>query len=292
MNIVRKAGFARYLVLLLCLTALLSGCADLKGISSLAEISTATLKNTTFADDWVTSLERQKRYLIDDKTDSLDQAISNRKKVHASLLEVYQTASDYTEALGKLSSNDIISFTKSVEELENQLNSTKYLNGEKVFKESQVNACGMLAELLLKATTDKYRQDKLKGLIENSNSSFGIVIDTLVQFNNLYVRELENEKDRLLIRYQWSEKNELSGGTTVIVKTPVAILLEDIYYQKVDEVNEKIRSAQAYSRSLTKIKEAHQLLYDKRNDITIDEVRSVIKTYSQDINIIYSSLKH
>ncbi len=283
-------------LIIILLAFLVSGCADLKGITALSEISTATLKNTTFADDYLTSLERQKRYAVYGSSADYEKLIEERKKIHGQLLQIYGVASDYTNALGKLASDDIISYDKNVDALVNQLKETKYQSGKNVFDASQVQAFGIVGKLLFKAATDNYRQDKLKIIIEDSNSSFAKVIDTLKEFNEHYKIELGNEKNLLRIRYERSirdiRSNEELFRAVVTLQNDVSIIMEDTYNFKSDEIEAKIKGVTAYNNSLEKIKKAHQDLYNNRNNVSSDQVRSRLKVYSQDLSDIYSYIKN
>ena len=281
---------------IILLTFLVSGCADLKGITALSEISTATLKNTTFADDYLSSLERQKRYEIYGSPADFEPLIEERRKIHGQLLEIYGVASDYTNALGKLASDDIVSYNKNVEALVSQLKQTKYSNGKNVFETGHVQAFEVVAQLILKAATDNYRQDKLKKIIEDANSSFAKVIDTIEEFNELYKIELKNEKNLLRIRYERpireGRANDELIGTVTTVRNDVSVILEDTYYAKADEIEAKIKATAAYNKSLEKIKTAHQDLYKNRNGFSSEELRSRVKAYSQELSDLYTIIKN
>ncbi len=262
-------------IVLFCFTLLVSGCADLQEISALSATATATLQNTTYITDYASSFERQKE-LGNDKIS--EQMITNAKDHTTKMLAFYKGAALYTNILGKLSTDDIISYQTELKNLQTQVNT---LGRDEKISDKQIDAVRLIAKIM----TDNYRQKELKTMIENSDQPFGELIDTLIGFNDTYIVVLENELGTLKDRYELAD----NGDDSSIVKK-MNILLTDNYLAKKNEVETKIKSVQAYNHSLEVIKNAHQELYKNRNDFSVEKLRYTLNRYNTELAQVYSEL--
>ncbi|MBI5875021.1 MAG: hypothetical protein HZB81_04125, partial [Deltaproteobacteria bacterium] len=131
--------------LLLFLSLVLSGCADLKSIRAFSEISSESTAYTSFTDDYVKSVERQKRYQDASHYEKLDEIIKEREAQRSALLAIHKGVSDYMSALGELASDEIISYDKSLVEMSQTMETIKDKDGNQVFKKEQIDAFGDLS---------------------------------------------------------------------------------------------------------------------------------------------------
>ena len=81
--------------LLLLLSLVFSCCANLKSIRAFSEISSEATTYTTFADDYIKTVERQKRYQDASQHSKLDEIIKKREAQQPALLATHKEVSDY-----------------------------------------------------------------------------------------------------------------------------------------------------------------------------------------------------
>lgn len=273
---------------LLFLSLVLSGCVDLKAIRAFSEISSESTTYTTFTDDYVKSVERQKRYQDEKQFVKLDKIIKEREAQRPALLAIHKEVSNYMSALGKLASDEIIIYDKSLDGMSEKIGTIKDKDGNQVFKKEQIDAFGALSKLLSKAATDAYRQTKLKEIIKSSNKDFQIVIATLKQYIEIgYIESLANEKVAV-------EKYYNTVIKTAKYNPPQQAAIElvlDKFIERKDAIDTKKKAAESYIKILNKIAEGHQLLYDKRADISSEELLATIEGYGKDISTLYKAVK-
>jgi hypothetical protein len=266
---------------LLFLSLVLPGCADLKSIRAFSEISAESTTYTTFTDDYVKSVERQKRYQDESQAGKLDEIRKEREAQRPALLAMHKSVSTYMSALGELASDEIISYDKSLDDMSDKIGTIKDKHGNQVFKKEQIDALGALSKLLSKAATDAYRQNKLKEIIASSNKDFQIVITTLKQYIEIgYIGSLDNEKVAV-------EKYYNTVIATAKHNPPQQAAVElvlDKFIERKDAIDTKNKAAESYIKILNKISEGHQLLYDRRADISSEQLLATIKGYGKDNN--------
>lgn len=279
----------RGLISLLLLSSLvLSGCANLKSIRAFSEISSEATTYATFADDYIKTVERQKRYQDASQHSKLDEIIKEREAQQSVLLAVHKEVSDYISTLGELASDEIISYDKSLDEMSKKMEIIKDKDGKPVFEKAQIDAFGALSKLLAKAATDAYRQNKLQKIIESSNKDFQIIIAILKKYIEIgYIESLKNERGAV-------EKYYDTIIMTAKMNPPQDAAIElvmDKFIERKDAIDTKKKAAESYLKILNKIGEGHQLLYDKRNEISSEQLLSTIKGYGKDISNLYKSMK-
>ncbi|MGD0627196.1 MAG: hypothetical protein ABSB32_21150 [Thermodesulfobacteriota bacterium] len=286
----RPAGspqkFNRLVSFLLIFALGVSGCVDLKAIRAFSEISSQAAAYTTFTDDYVRSIERQKSYQPEDQQENLEPIIKEREAQRDVWLAIHKEISAYMTALAKLSSDHIISYDNSLGEMSRKMETIKDENGKQFFKKEEVDAFGGLARLLAKAATDSYREKELKEIIESSNKDFQVIIALLKRFMEMgYVESLKNEKVAVKKYYE-----DLIEAAKLNPDQQAAI--EFLSIDRQGAIDKKRKAAESYVKILNKIGEGHQLLYDKRSQIESSKKLMVtMKVYEKDISALFGAVK-
>ncbi len=276
------------ILVLLTLALLLCGCANLKAIRDFSVISAESAAYTAFADDYVNSIERQKRYQSEGQHAFLDEIIKERNAQRPALLAIHKELCDYMNALGNLAADELVDYDSSLGDLAEEIKGIKDKNGNPAFKKEQIDAFGAVSKLLAKAATDAFRQKELKEIIELSNKDLQIVIDTLKQFIGTgYIESLNNEKVAIDKYY----RTVISTAEHQPPQQAAIELVKDRFYKKRDAIETRKKAAESYIRILTKIANAHQLLYDKRNEFSSGRLRAAINTYGSDISNLYNAVR-
>ena len=263
-----------------------SGCVDLKAIRAFSEISSQAAGYTNFTNDYVRTIERQKTYQQEDQQGNLDTIIKEREAQRDVLLAIHKEISAYMTALANLSSENVISYDHSLDEVSRKMETIKDEDGEQFFKKEEVDAFGGLARLLAKASADSYGQKELRKIVESSNKEFQVIIALLKRFMEIdYVESLKNEKAVVKMYYMdLIETSKLNSDQ----QAGIELLSGD----RQNAIDRKRKAAESYVKILSKIGEGHQLLYDKRSQIESSKKLMVtIEGYGKDISALFKVVK-
>ncbi|MGB7293732.1 MAG: hypothetical protein WBD99_16300 [Thermodesulfobacteriota bacterium] len=188
--------------------------------------------------------------------------LSDCNQLKNSLVGVYD-ANDvlrgYAVAIGKLASNDVVTFDKEIATLENNMRKV-VIDDNKPFDDPKVAAISSIAKLLFTITTEGYRQKKLKDAIEMANPHVKKTVDGLIKVVDIYkiqldsetdtINEFQKDSDELLKRIEGTEpivKEKLIGGCkykrNLIDKDPlVTFYCKPVIFILVDpSLNEKYK---------------------------------------------------
>lgn len=121
------------------------------------------------------------------------------KKADSVTLLLYSAVKGYFNGLAQLSGNEIIDY--SFDALKKSL--TEGTFGEVEINSEHVNAYSNISKILLRATTDAYRKNKIKIYIAEANAPLKVLLDKLrfILRENL-AGELNFKKERLYIHYR------------------------------------------------------------------------------------------
>ncbi len=287
-NINLKFSFSWMAIAVAVSMLALSSCADLSAIKKFSKISSESAKYVTFADDYVATIERQKRFQPENNRKLLTEISNERESQKEGILAIHKAISKYMSTMGDLAADDIIVYDDSLDQLAKQLSAVKDTDGKKVISQEDVDAFNGIAKLLAKAATDSYRQRELKTLIEGANDDLQVLILSIEKFvDEGYVPPLNNEEVAMDKYYKEmfkiAEENPPQQASVELVR--------NLYYEKVDNIQRKKKSAKEYIELMTKIGKGHQLLYDKRNEITSKIILANITVYQKDISSAYKVVK-
>lgn len=260
----------------------LAACADLKLIRKFADTSADSAGYTSLSADYPKSIERQKRYQEEKHHAQLDKEFQKRKEQQPALLGLHKGVKEYMSALGALASDELVSYDKSLDSLAGDIKKTKLID------EAKADAFAALTKLITKAATDMYRQRKLKQLIADSNRDFQIVIGAMSDIvGQDFVSSLDNESVAVDKYYK-----EI---VTIADKAPpqqaAVELVKETWREKKDELEAKKQACGLYVKTLKKIGEGHQLLFDNQDKLSSKQLLDSINSYSKDVSELYKKIK-
>ncbi len=267
------------LFLLTGLLVLGVGCANLAPITEFADISARSAENTGLVTQYVQFPERQKRFQPTDQHSRLDQIARERAAQNERLLLRHTLIAEYMDALGRLASDELVTYDKESDAL-GKANAHNKFSGE-----SDAGAFGSVSKILFRAATDGWRQKKLRELIGDSNSPFQEVVGALKRIvDQGFAGDTENEEIAINNYYR----------TLIVSSTDKAGIaaLEEWRDTRLSEVRARRRAITNYSEVLSKIASGHQILYDKRDDLDNKDLLQQMSRYAKDLRKLFDTLKN
>lgn len=279
---VKKKNWRLFLPLSLTALIFLSACADLKSIRRFADTSADSVGYTSLSREYLTSIERQKRYQEEKYHAKLDELSKKRKEQEPALLGLHMGVEEYMSALGALASDELVSYNKSLDSFADGIKTTRLI------KDNEADAFAALTKLIAKAATDAYRQKKLKQLIGDSNKDFQIVIGAMKELvGRAFIESLDNEE----ISAEKYYKEIIKIAEAAPPQQASIELVRDKWLQKKDEIEAKKQACNLYVETLSKIGEGHLLLFDKRDQLSSKQLLDTINSYGKDVSKLYNKIK-
>lgn len=258
----------------------LSGCVTLKSVNGFSSTASKGIKkfediNYSFSQHCMDRCQFETMRNFDIKRE-MECNCDDYKNADKVTLLIYNSIKGYFDGLTKLSDNDVTDY--DFEALKKSL--TKGTFGDVTIGADQVNAYSAISKILLRATTDGYRKNKIKKYIEEANAPLKVLLNKL-QF--ILQKNLEGElnfkKEKLYAYYQEMKMSyTLSDYEKGRANTD--------YYLQLSNIIAKQKQIDAFAKSLTSIAGGHQKLYDNRNKISAKELEGLLKGYSSDIKDI------
>jgi hypothetical protein len=193
-------------------------------------------------------------------------------------LLLYNAINGYFDGMINLSQNNLTHY--NFDALRKALPAGEF--GSIKIGDAEVKAYSKISEILLRTTTDIFRQKKLTHYIEQANGPIQVLLEKL-QFilqKNL-VDELSFKKEKLFTHYK-----EMSLGASLNAYEKGKATVD--YYQQLSEINQKQKEIDVFARGLKSISDGHQKLYDNRNKLTGKRIKEVMLQYTSDIQDIIS----
>ncbi|MFA5924575.1 MAG: hypothetical protein WC856_25355 [Methylococcaceae bacterium] len=258
---------------------LLSACADLKGIRQFSETSADSAGYTALSIDYVKSIERQKIFQDQSRHADLDKIIKTRKEQQDALLGLHRGVQEYMTAIGALAADELVSYDNALDSFSKNVKSAKLPH----LDDKSVDAFSALTKLIAKAATDAYRQKQLNLIIGESNTDFQVLIASMSDIVGLdYVSSLEDEEAAVDKFYQ---KIIVIADNAPPQQASIQ-LLKEIWQAKKDSIQAKKQSCILYAKSLKKIGEGHQLLYQNREKLTAKQFLDTLYGYRKEIEAL------
>jgi hypothetical protein len=229
--------------------------------SAIVKVSSAKMSNDIYQ-----SCLRQTRY-VSGKLFPNNIDTSDREKQEKDC-DIYQSSAEkvtkvnsvlinYMVALGKLASNDTVSFEKNLDALENSL---KSLGNSASLKEDQVNAGLKIARFIFNRLTTQFRHRNLNEAILCTNQSVQTYIPGLVSIVQDYYLNGRLRSEGLNI-----DRYYRKYAPAFEQKSPLSTLfpIEQSYIKDIDALNDRKQAAYAYIEILNQTAETHQQLADE-----------------------------
>ncbi len=256
----------------------MAGCANLSGIRDFAKISSATAEHTQLVSQYVDWPSAQKRFQPESQYPKLDEMIAKRQAQKDALLLRHTLIQEYMDALGHLAADEAVIYDKEVGKLGTAAKDAKFLD------DKEEKAFEAVANLVLRAATDAWRQGKLRELIRESNEPLQTSIAGLKKIvDQGFGGDLDAEKLAINAHYDIIEAQSSDKAAKAA--------LEEWRTVRLDDVAKREQAIKTYSSALSKIAEAHQKLFDGLDHLNSKELLSTLNGYTKDLRKAYSALK-
>ena len=261
-----------------------SSCVNLKHVNDFSSTSSESIKlfeelDYSFEQSCTDNCTTKK--INELKIDS-DECDCNLEKVADSItLKIYSSVNGYFEGLSKLSDNELTTY--KTEDLEIALIEGDF--GSITIEETQVKSYSQVSQILIRAFTDTYRKSKIKEYVKYANQAVKELINFLdFNLSSNLVGKLNVKKSRIKSDYfDLLDDNSLS---TIEKRNSLKE-----YYSILDDIKNQQKKINSYSKSLTKISEGHQKLYDNVDKLSVKEIKQSLFQYASEIKSIISEFK-
>jgi len=262
----------------------LSSCVNLKHVN---EFSSTSLESIKYFEEFNYSFNQS---CIDDCIrNNINNLELDAKKCDCKLeevadsltLKIYGSIYGYFDGLSKLSDNELTSY--KTEDLETALTEGDF--GSITIDEKHVESYSKISKIFTRAITDTYRKNKIKEYVKDANEP----VKELISFLNFNISsnlngKLDVKKGRVKSDYFDLIKN--NSLSTIEKRNSVRE-----YYSKIAEIESLQKKFNIFSKSLLKISDGHQKLYDDIDKLTVTEVRQALFQYASEIKSIISEFK-
>lgn len=273
-------------ILIICLTVILAGCADLTAIRDFSKISADSAGFTKIVDDYAQSDDMQLAYMYPplEKSGEIDR-LKNESKARADqakeLLNVLKAVESYMSALGDLASDQIVDSSTNIQKLMTEINAATPID-PKLSKSASA-----IASLVSKMITDGYRQRNLREAINEANPYIQDIDKSLaLLLQKGFPLALRAEKTSVNDYYDYwhnvaLDHNELASIELIRIKKRDDTALFD----------DKEHALIAYREVFRIIAAGHQMLFDKQQDFKNKALLATIKQYALEIRDTLKTIK-
>ncbi|WP_075341443.1 hypothetical protein [Tenacibaculum agarivorans] len=269
---------------LLIIIVTFSSCLNLKHVNDFSTASSESIKsfetlNYSFKQSCIDKCISKNINAL--KINSNECNCALEKVADSITLKIYASINGYFKGLSKLSDNELTAY--KTEDLETALIEGDF--GPIKIEEKHVRSYSQVAKVLMRAFTDTYRKNKIKEYIKDANAPIKELI-TFLDFNlssNLSGK-LNVKKDRVK-----SDYFDLLNDNSLSTIEKRNSLRE--YYAKLDEIKNQQEKIASYSKSLTKVAEGHQKLFDDVNKLTSKEIKQALFQYASEVKLLISEFK-
>jgi hypothetical protein len=282
MNLTKRFTSRQLLWCPLVLIAIaLVGCVDLSAIRRFADQAAETASYSDLTHYYISHYDRVARYSKIKPEDAAKHAADaeKRQKQELPLLGLQRGLVEYLNALATLASDQAVNYDQSLKGLADELKDSKLVT------DSRADAFQSISSLLARAATDGYRRKKLKDFITQGNAPVQKLIDGLTNIVGVqFMREMDNERGAVEGYY-----DKIIAKATE--NDPATALVEDKKANDLDQIRARQAACGAYVAAMTKIAQAHQELYDRRDRLANAETLTLMYGYSQDVIALRQKLR-
>ena len=205
------------------------------------------------------------------------------------IVEANDVLQAYAEALGKLASDDVVTFTTELEALRSNLGQIN-IRGSNPFTGARADAVFDLAGFLLNAAANGYRQKELIETIQIGQKHIGPLIEGLSAIADDYrLRILELEKDKIR-RYQvelLDARDEANDESIIKVFDEKLFVTQNM----IQAINEKDKAAADYQEILNKILATHTSLSKSTSELNSALLLALIQDYAKQLKPLIINIR-
>ncbi len=256
-----------------------TGCSSLEPVAEFGKNASVIAAYPQVAQDYPAILERQRLY--GDKSSAVsEEKVAARKRDAQRLRDAQKVLEAYARALGALAANDLISYDKEIDGLNQSLVDARLASS------AETEAYAKVAKFAFQVGTDIYRRNKIRQLITTYNPAIQKATGNLVTIvDNGYLMSLKDERD-YFDKYVAGPANlttESSEGLPEIVR---------IVARNQDEVLDKKKdSAKALVKGMRTFAQGHQQLAANMNKVSFKETVNVARAYAEQLRDILKTLR-
>lgn len=214
------------------------------------------------------------------------------------LIKANKVLVSYLQTMGELAADDLTSYDKSLDGLNKSFVSSKFLN------QDTANAVIKLAGVVINVVTEGYRRRQLAKVIGEYNRDVRTLAFGLGRAVNLYLVQLNNERDQMRSYYKKSilsyadfanfqvRPRTASGGQPVVARNPLPIVaVKQQWDAEEAKLQAKLDAANAYKQILYNIADGHQSLYRNRDRLNAKDVIQAALAYAKTAESLVADFK-
>jgi hypothetical protein len=281
MNLFRSAS-----LVLLCANLLLAGCAS-SGNISLAEVrefADASARLGGYAElsrRYRDTYEREQPYLSPAADRLARENDAKRRAVYDDFVSVQKAVVLYMQTLTLLAGDGRFDLSPSIDDLGMGLKA----NAESGLEQRHIAAYTGLTRLLTRVIASGYQNRSVETMVRDGDADVQTLLEAMVSLTRLYYKTNENEKKTVLgifdVELPFSNRNT---DRMLVTLAKVHYMNKSAEYKLVD------KRYDLALQGLTKVALGHQKLRENLNNLSREEVRSMIANYGRDLRMIRDNL--
>lgn len=278
------------IVIIASITLGISGCASLPEIKDFSA-DTISLADSIDQIAQDTSASCLRRLALDVpikglsvETSSTYKDVCDQLKQSSDLfIDLNGTTRAYGRVLGQLADNKLVSFDAEIAASKDAITRLNTHTGNAPFNSAQLNAVSSLANILLHASTDAYRQRQIQQVLDHHGDL--IQLATLLQtyINRAYLPALANEADNL------DSLEEILTDRHIKSEPLRSRELLELLKQQKTLITERKKTAAEALKAITQMTEVHAaLLENHQNDQLLTQL---LQDYSRQIRDVRKQIR-
>ena len=270
-----------YLVCVLASASLL-GCNDLGQVRDFAAISSQPEVYQKLVGEYVHSSDRKKQYVAVNQYARIDTQTADRQKQVAGLTALQKVLTGYMKMLASVADDKVAEVGESTSSIKTEL---KTLGGGLKLEAAQVTAIGKLIDFGARAAIDGYRQKELSKLLKDNDPSVQVLLKQMRFISGGAIKQaLEDEKAALDKRY--------TGILTPLDANSLSYLqASQTWFEKRNEISEKVKACDSYAAALEKIAAGHKKLALEADRMSKKDLSNLISGYKEETKALYDAAK-
>jgi hypothetical protein len=275
------------LVALLWLSLLLGGCATNGRMVSMEEVrdfANASAKLGGYAElsqRYRDTYDREQPYLSPGADRLARDNDAKRRAVYAEFVSIQKAVVLYMQTLSLLAGDGTYDLSASVDDLGLGLQA----NAEAGVEQKHIAAYTGLTRLLTRVIASGYQNRSVETMVRDGDADVQTLLEAMISITRLYYKTNENEKKTVLgifdVELPFSNRN---------TDRMLATLAKVHYMNKSEEYKLIDKRYDIALQGLTKVALGHQKLRENLNNLSREEVRSMIANYGRDLRKIRANL--
>lgn len=268
------------ITLSLLLAIVLAGCTNLQEVrdyaSESARLSAYTELTTRFRDTY----EREQPYL-DGEADRLAQANDRKRKAaYEDLLKIHHSISIYMQTLATLAGEDTFDISGGVKSLAAGINAYPDFGIEK----KHADAMFSMSKVITKWATSAYQESAVRNMIKEGDAPLQATLQGMIALVRYYRKTNENEKKTVLgfLEVELLYISQKDKSLTMLARAHEQTKKSE--YRNAGLIYDEAE------RGLNSIAEGHRRLLDNIDNLSGEQLKTVINKFARDIKTVRENL--